>query len=254
MQARLYGKPIVEPVVAVIGVFDPFTQMHADVMQSLVATARRQNQTAVAIVFEPDVRALLHGPERWPVMDDAPSRRRLIFATGIDRVLQITCTPDDLESGAREVFDLVAAHLPLVDLWLGHRQRLGARDSGSAEAVQHEADRHRVRVTRLPEVSILPFMDTARELLFHGRVSALCRHLSRSPQRAQAATISMAWAPGLYTALGHDALGGVTPFVISLETLAGGMRSASWPDSRFSHLSFTAGPGDAPADMVVAAD
>ena len=129
MQAKLFGAPPPSSAMAVIGQFDPFTHLHADLMRQLGTQARRQGNLPIAIMFEPDVRAVLHGPERWPAYDDAATRRSLIAAAGVDTVLQIACDRSDLDSGAREVFDLVCDMVPLAELWLGHRQRLGPGDA-----------------------------------------------------------------------------------------------------------------------------
>lgn len=252
MQATLFGATPPCSVIAVIGQFDPFTHLHADLMCQLGAEGRRQGRTPVAIMFEPDVRAVLHGPERWLACDDAAIKRRLIGAAGVESVLQVACDQSDLESGAREVFDLVCQMVPLADLWLGHRQRLGSGNPGSVETTQHEARRHGVRITRLPPVEILPHMNDVRMLLGQGQVAAAARLLGRQPQRVRTSLLEVAWAPGLYTVLGHYDDDRTTPFKLLFEPSPGGMSVAPWPDPACGRITFITGPGDAMGEAMAA--
>ena len=252
MQATLFGAIPTSSVMAVIGQFDPFTRLHADLMRQLGVEARLQGKTPVAILFEPDIRAVLYGPGRWPAYDDAVIKGRLIATEGVDTVLQVACDRSDLQSGAREVFDLVCDTVPLADLWLGHHQRLGSGDPGSIETTQQEADRHGVQITRLPQVEILPFMNKVRMLLGQGKVDIAARHIGRHPRRVRVPRIDVDWAPGIYSVLGHRDDGQAIPLEIEFRRIPEGRSAAPWPDPDYPMITFLSGPADTGSGAVAA--
>jgi FAD synthase len=252
MQAQLIGATPTSSVMAVIGQFDPFTHLHAALMRQLSAEARLQGKSPVAILFEPDIRAVLYGPHRWQAYDDAAIKRYLIVTAGVDTVLQIACDRADLHSGAREVFDLVCGMVHLSDLWLGTHQRLGSGDPGSVETTQQEADRRGVQVTRLPPVEILPHMNEVRRLMSQGKVVAASLQLGRHPQRMRTPIIEVGWAPGNYTVLGHREDGRTVSLEVTLCQAPNRMSTAPWPDSSFHKVTFISGPADTGSGAVAA--
>jgi hypothetical protein len=140
----------------------------------------------------------------------------------------------------------------LAELWLGHHQRLGSGDPGSVETTRLEADRHGVRIMRLPPVEILPHMNEVRKFVSQGKVIAAARLLGRQPRRARVPLIEVAWAPGVYSVQGHRDDGRTILLELALQRASSGMSAAPWPDVRYRQITFISGPGDGGSEAVAA--
>lgn len=245
MNATLYGQ-IENPSVAVIGVWDPMLPLHRDLFAELSEYARSTGKTSLAILLDPDPRALMYGVAHWPVYDDVKTRQHLLQAAGIDAILQLEFQPADIETGAAEVLALVTQHVPIVELWLGANQRLGSGDRGSAPTVQRVADQHAIQLRRLPEVAHLPQASEVRKLLATGRIADAAAIVGRYPQRRRpaAANLQLAWSPGLYEVdvsrldLGRDR------FTLELTKDPSDLATTDWPNPLVTSMTFLAGPRD----------
>src|SRR6476620_3044356 len=148
MKATLFGQ-IDKPVMAIVGVWDPFLPAHLDLFARLVSEAASRSYASVAILIDPAPQMLMYGPSHWPVYDDFKSRAKMMLDLGLDGLLHLDFDRDGLKAGAVEFFELIMAQIPLAELWLGQMQRLGSGDAGSVETVDRLAGELGFRVERL---------------------------------------------------------------------------------------------------------
>jgi len=245
-----YGR-VTQPVVAVVGLWDPLLADHRDLFQQLCAHARERALAASVVVIDPDPVKLLHGAAQVPVYDDLATRLELLRACRLDAILRLRFAKKDLVAGAAEFFTALQGPVQLQELWLGARQTLGSGASGSFQTILDCAAQHHTQITRLPDVALKAAGRTIRGLLLSGRVAEARALVGRPPgrRRPRGARLRFAWPAGTYQVAPLSAptapLAG-PPFTLQLEPDAAGLCRATWPDRRIKYLVFLSGPGDAP--------
>ncbi|MBI2762125.1 MAG: hypothetical protein HYX51_11950 [Chloroflexi bacterium] len=254
MKTTLYGE-IDRPVVAVIGVWDPFLPRHEQLCTELAAAARERSLASVAIMLHPNPPALLTSDEAFPVYDDVHARVWRLHARGIDAVLKVQMTRADVDFGAAELFDAVLAAVPLAELWLGQKQSLGRGRAGSHQVIAELAGQHGVKLCMMPpppaEAHGAGYQ--ALKLLTDGRLAEAIVHVGHPPiwRRPKSGVLRLPWRPGRYRAvpLDHpDALPSGPEITLTLARRAHRRPAMRWPDRQTRYLAFVAGSADeAPA-------
>jgi FAD synthase len=252
MKATLYGQ-IERPALAIVGVWDPFLPAHNELFSALIAQATAHSQPSLAILLDPAPQLMMYGPSQWPVYNDLGSRAKLMLEMGLDGLLHLDFTRQDLKAGAGDFFEVVLANVPLAELWLGQRQQLGSGEAGGPVAVSGLADRHRIKVERLQEADLGIVSRDIRNYLNTGRLQEAHKVVGRPPifARPEGMRLESGWKPGLYRAkaLTHwDSSPLQTPETglidLTLEQDQENRRYFQWPDRDIEYLAFVAGPGD----------
>jgi FAD synthase len=237
------------PVVAVIGVWDPLVPEHRQLFRDLIAHARRNGLSSVAIVIDPAPPILVYGPSRWPVYNDIDPRIHLIRECGLDAVMLMQFTPQAFEATAADFFQSVTASVTLEELWLGAYQAIGSGSASSPAHIENLAQHHGVRLKRLPETERSLLANDVRKLLATGCIVKAARIIGRPPivSRPREASVRMAWRPGVYQAVGlktptAQVAGPRIPIDVVQDVY--GERRFTWPHPEIKYLAFFSGPSD----------
>lgn len=246
MKATIYGN-IDKPVMAIVGVWDPFLPAHQELFARLISEAAARDHASVAILLDPAPQMLMYGPSAWPVYDNLHSRIRQMMGLGLDGLLHLDFAREDLKAGASDFFETVTAQVNLAELWLGQHQRLGSGDLGSVETVNRVAELFEVRLERLPEADLGALSRDIRTLLGAGSLREAQNVVGRPPvmARPEALELECAWKPGLYQAkaLTGRGMAGETLYLELVQDQER-RRFFKWPDQGIEFLAFIAGPGD----------
>jgi FAD synthase len=250
MKTSMYGQ-VSQPVMALVGVWDPFLPDHRQLFEQLVQEARARSRSPLAILIDPAPQMIMYGPSGWALYDDFDSRRELMLSFGLEAVMHLHFSRADLKAGAAEFLELIFAQIPLAELWLGKTQRLGSGPEGSPEAVAELAEEYGLYIKRLPEKDLTELTRQIRSLLGAGRVAEAqrlvgCPPVFHRPPEGDG-KLEMAWKPGAYKALAvqNPARPGDGPELeITLTVGPERERYFIWPDRNIEYLAFIAGPGD----------
>lgn len=234
------------PILAAIGVWDPFMQAHADLFHRLRASAEEQGLAPYALVLDPHPATFVNGRAGWPAFDDLAMRRPLIEATGVS-VAVIRFEHQDLAAGVRDLLDLVAEWATLQELWVGAGQSLGSGEAGSFATTGRVTEERNIKLHRLPAPTRGELGAGARKWLSAGRVSDAAAVAGRLPvrSRAEPARVTTFWKEGVYRAM--TVRGGLldeAPVSITMEGPGDAPVAFDWPDSQVDRLIFLSGPGD----------
>jgi len=243
METTLYGTAGA-PVVAVAGAWEPFTAENTRLLRTLAADARAQGLASLAVVMDPPPTLVQDGEDKWPLFNDAATRLALLRASGVDAVLAIDFTYDDLKGNAEDFFEALCARVEVAEFRLRHRQILGQRGPGSAFAIGVQCAVRKIRLRMLEPEMVRENGIEVRALLASGAPGAAGARVGRPPQRVRAeASARLAWAPGEY----RVADGAGRTGVVELLRGAAGMQTFAWPRWADDTLSFVEGPGDTAA-------
>lgn len=248
MHAKLFGADT-QPAVAVIGVWDPLLPAHHDLFARLRDHARANGLTALVILLDPPPVSLQQGITEWPVYTDTPTRIRQILSSGVDAVLRVHLSKDDIWATAAMFLQLVSSVIPLRELWLGPRQTLGHGPGGRFKASIKAAEMLGVHVHILPPVRLAS--TDVRGLLKAGSIQEAISVVGHMPLRSRprvGQVLRFCWPSGLYwVAAVEDATGQPSgrPMDVWLTPIGDGLCALEWPDRRIKYLAFVSGPGDA---------
>ncbi len=234
---------------AVVGNFDPLVQAHRQLMERLFLRSRSRSLTSLAIVFHPNPRALLFGPQDWPIYNDIKARIAIIRACGVAAVMLIHFTKKDLDLGAEDLFKLVNLHTHLEEFWLGSRQSLGFGPQGSQNTITKLAKKQHTQVKFLPPSTAEKDSYFARQALASGHVRKAKRLVGFPPiwNRPRSSKIRLPWPPGDYIGVPLDDPLSSNRFPripVRLETATSTSVTFEWPDRSIEWLAFVKGPGD----------
>ncbi len=252
MKATLYGQ-IKSPAVAIVGVWDPFLPAHHELFSRLIRKAATRSQSSLAILLDPAPQMMMYGPSQWPLYTDLVSRAKLMLEMGLDGLLHLDFTRQDLQAGAGEFFDVVLANVNLAELWLGQYQRLGSGEAGAPEMVSQLAIQHDIHVERLQDADLGVVSRDIRNFLYSGCIQEALKVVGRLPifARPDGLRLESGWKPGLYQARAltcWDSQPVQTQKAelidMVLEQDQERHRFFQWPDQEIEYLAFVAGPGD----------
>ena len=251
MRTNLHGM-VAAPVVAVVGVWDPFRPSHEALLTELCKVSRTSGRSSLAVLIDPapgSVSAVMHsyGTNGWPVYDSVPVRVRLIQGLGVDAVLCVRFRRHDFAATAADFLDVVRARVQLGELWLGERQFLGPGPAGSPAAVAEYARVHGIGLRVLPRAPLTVYDE--RLLLAEGRLEMAIDQVGRPPtrMRPRSPMMRLAWRAGQYRARPLDRPGAPAYGAhVDLELIAHPHAPGTliWPDHDFRFLAFVSGPAD----------
>ena len=250
MKARLLQQ-IHGPAVATIGSWDPILPAHWRLFGRLGRHASKSSLASLVILLEPPPPLFLKGSMRWPRYDDLRARVALIRSSGVQAVLLVRFSADDLALGAAELFDLVRCHVQVNELWLGSMQSLGRGLPGSQATIAELAAERGIRLSLLSPPRNGLVGSRVRDLLQEGRVREATRIVDRPPLwgRPRGGALRLAWAPGWYEVAPLETVPSHRrgpPLRVELVADRKGLPKLTWPDDAIPWLAFLRGPGDDP--------
>ena len=247
MKAISYGNGA-RPCLAVVGTWDPLLPVHYRLFAALCGAARERELSSALVLLNPDPIRFIWGVAELPIFNDVYTRIALIQDAGIDTVVLVRFLRRDLYTGPDALFDAVAPHISVAELWLGARQTLGRGEGGSFEGVARLCDRRGITVRRLLHAQLQTI--DVRDLLAAGKIAAACRLAGRPPTWSQprSGRLRLAWRPGLYRTVAlpvpTDDLQGRPRLSVRLLSDGNRLPMLEWPDRRLPYLAFVAGPDD----------
>ncbi len=240
------------PAAAVVGVWDPVTPAHAELVGDLVRHARSGGLGAVAVLIDPAPSSaggfgLRYGTHGWPVYDDVPARISLLGDLGLDAVLVARFAARDFSATAADFLDRLRTTLDLRELWVGAVQNLGPGAAGGTAAITRYAERCGIALHLLGRPPVAPA--DVRTLLAAGRIVEASAMTTRPPtwRRPASGALTLAWRSGRYRAAALDRPGrepSGPKFDVVLDEREGAPTVLRWPDPRVRYLAFTRGPAD----------
>jgi FAD synthase len=246
MNTTLYGS-VSASAIAVVGTWDPLSQAHQQLFGDMVMYASEQALSTLVAVIDPSPPALMYGLAEVPIFDDVETRSELMLSMGIDGVLRIHFTEQDLDAGAVEFLDAVQRQVQLAELWLGAHQTLGRGKAGNFATIENLVTERNVVLKRLPLARAK--VRNVTEMLAAGQMGEAARSVGRPPMRRRplAEKLWIAWPPGRYQVqpFAHPcALPEGACMTVDLVPEIDPMAILDWPDQGIEYLAFVAGPGD----------
>ncbi|MEW6770562.1 MAG: bifunctional riboflavin kinase/FAD synthetase [Bacillota bacterium] len=168
-----------------LGNFDGVHLGHRQLINQLVAHARRRGGTAVVFTFEPHPAVVLR-PQTAPPLLLAPElKRQFIAGLGVDLFLAVPFTRD-FAAVRPEVFvrEVLVGELGARAVFVGYNYTFGHRGAGTPETLQELAAEHGFEVKIVPPVTVegQPVSSTLiRKLIAEGRVEEARRFLGYYP-------------------------------------------------------------------------
>lgn len=119
-----------------IGSFDGVHRGHQAIISSLVHAAHAAGAPAVVVTFHPHPAVLLRGITTPFYITSPQERADLLAQLGVDYVITLPFDRAMASLGADEFMRMLADHLGLAWLWVGHDFALGRGRSGDISALQ----------------------------------------------------------------------------------------------------------------------
>jgi hypothetical protein len=248
MNATL-SAPVTLPAVAIAGTWDPFLPDYEAMLQQLVQRSTETGRCAVAVMIDPSPTVFINGPQVCPLFCDAETRIMMLHHLGMDSVLTIHFSKEDLMRSVEDFFDLVQQHIPLQEFWLREGQTLGSGGRGNTVAILNCLSPRRIRLKVLKG---RPDRKDLFQYLAQGRIQATSALVGRYPvvSRCVAGTPTLAWASGIYRVapVAHPSMSVNTfgePLWLELYDTGEVRRAFLWPkEVETPFLAFLEGPGD----------
>lgn len=124
--------PFQQPVYLTIGNFDGVHRGHQFLVSKLVAAAQRDDGLAGLLTFDPHPLAVLRPEAMTPRLTSIEERAALVEALGLDFVLTLPFTRETAAMPADAFMQMLTAHLPVRQLWIGPDFALGRERTGTA--------------------------------------------------------------------------------------------------------------------------
>lgn len=202
------------PLHLAIGMFDGVHRGHRAVISAAVEAARRSGGLSAVLTFWPHPSALFRPDNPTLLMQDAPTKVRVLQTLGLDAVITETFTTELAGIAAAEFLPWLKARLPgLRAIYVGENFRFGRGRLGDVALMAASAQAHGLSVFSAPRVCVdgEPISSTRiRELLVAGDIAVANELLGYTyssegvvaPGKQLGRTIgfptlNVAWAPGL---------------------------------------------------------
>ncbi len=165
-----------------IGVFDGVHLGHQKILKALTAGAHALGASAVVLSFFPHPTEVLRGPVQYFYLSGPEEKAEHISALGIDLLVIQPFTQELANTSARDFVRLLAGHLGLKQLWVGHDFALGHNREGDIPALiklgkELGFEVHTVEAVRLDGEVVSS--SCIRKLLGEGKVEEAARFLGR---------------------------------------------------------------------------
>jgi riboflavin kinase/FMN adenylyltransferase len=162
------------PTVVSVGNFDGVHRAHQHVLQQVIASARAQHVTSLAVTFEPHPIRILR-PESAPkLITPTDVKLKLLAKTGIDAALVIPFTRDFSLLNAEEFAQLLRDRLRALEVHEGANFRFGHHAQGTVQLLEGFGGKLGFKVKIYSELHIhgdVVSSSRIRELLRQGKVS-----------------------------------------------------------------------------------
>jgi riboflavin kinase/FMN adenylyltransferase len=208
-----------KPLHLAIGMFDGVHLGHRAVIAAAVAAARSCGGTAGVLTFWPHPSALFRPEQATKLIQDSPTKTRVLATLGVDAIVTQPFTLDLAKIPAEEFLSWLKKRLPvLAGVYIGENFRFGRGRSGDAALLAATARDLGVSVFSAPRVKMdgEPISSTRiRRLLETGEIEAANALLGYSYFAAGVVTpgkrlgrsigfptLNVAWSPGLRPKLG----------------------------------------------------
>ena len=202
------------PLHLAIGMFDGVHLGHRAVIESAVQSARLSGGVAAVLTFWPHPSALFRPQDPSRLIQDAPTRARVLRTLGVDAVVTQEFTPELARVTAEEFLPWLRQRLPrLTAVYVGENFRFGAGRRGDIGLLVASARACGLSVFSAPRVSVdgEPISSTRiRRLLETGDIAAANTLLGytyfaagrvapgkRLGRGLGFPTLNLAWSPGL---------------------------------------------------------
>jgi hypothetical protein len=248
MDAQLFGA-VDKPAAIVVSSWDPLVPQSRAFMRDLVAYARANDQSAVAVVLDPAPQRYLRGPSKWPVYMSFQARLHWLFAEGLDGVVRIDFEEPDLKRGVYDLLDTVRGQITLAEVWMRPSQTFGPVAAGSRMAVALYAKKHKLTWRSPNTPSVKPIMAVVHHHLWRGEIIKAHEVVELPPvwTRPEAGRFEVAWPEGQYQAAPATFDGGLRhgdSITVELRLDDDGLCRTHWPAPESEHLVILSGPGD----------
>ena len=172
------------PTVVSVGNFDGVHRAHQAVLTDIVARARQQSATSVAIAFEPHPVRILRPDSGLKLLTPTPEKLHLLEATGLDAVLLLPFGRDLSLLTPRQFVDrILRKKLHALEVHEGYNFHFGHKAAGNVHTLREFGREMGFAVNVFEEMTIRGESVSSshiRQLLQAGRVSR-ARHLLGRP-------------------------------------------------------------------------
>ena len=207
------------PLHLAIGMFDGVHLGHRAVVGAAVQGARAESGISGVLTFWPHPSALFRPEAPTKLIQDAPTKSRMLLALGVDAVITQAFTPE-LAAVEAEAFIpwLQQRLLHLAAIYVGENFRFGRGRRGDAALLVASGRQHGVRVFSAPRVSLrgesisstrvraqleAGEIEAANDLLGHAYVAeGVVTPGKRLGRTIGFPTLNVPWAPALRPRLG----------------------------------------------------
>jgi len=172
------------PTVVSVGNFDGVHRAHQAVLNDIVARARQQSATSVAIAFEPHPVRILRPDSGLKLLTPTPEKLHLLEATGLDAVLLLPFGRDLSLLTPRQFVDrILRKKLHALEVHEGYNFHFGHKAAGNVHTLREFGREMGFAVNVFEEMTIRGESVSSshiRQLLQAGRVGR-ARHLLGRP-------------------------------------------------------------------------
>jgi riboflavin kinase/FMN adenylyltransferase len=201
------------PLHLAIGMFDGVHLGHRAVIEAAVQSARRSGGLAAVLTFWPHPSAIFRPESSTRLIQDAPTKARVLLGLGVDAVVTQPFTPELANVTAEQFLPWLRQRLPhLAAVYVGENFRFGQGRRGDVALLIAEARKNGLSVFSAPRVNLdgEPISSTRiRVLLEAGEIAAANALLGytyftagvvtagkRLGRTIGFPTLNLAWSPG----------------------------------------------------------
>lgn len=142
------------PLHLAIGMFDGVHLGHRAVIDAAVQSARRSGGIGGVLTFWPHPSSLFRPENPTRLIQDAPTKSRMLLGLGVDAVIAQSFTPELASVPAAEFLPWLKQRLPwLAAVYVGENFRFGQGRSGDVGLLVASGREHGVRVFSAPRVN-----------------------------------------------------------------------------------------------------
>jgi riboflavin kinase/FMN adenylyltransferase len=143
------------PLHLAIGMFDGVHLGHRAVIEAAVQSARRSGGIGGVLTFWPHPSSLFRPEHPTRLIQDAPTKSRMLLGLGVDAVITQSFTPELASVPAEEFLPWLKQRLPwLAAVYVGENFRFGQGRSGDVGLLVASGRAHGVRVFSAPRVNL----------------------------------------------------------------------------------------------------
>lgn len=130
-----------------IGVFDGVHRGHQDLIRRMVAAAKRNDVTSVAVTFDPDPEVVLRPEHRHLALSTMEERTDLLISLGVTHIEIVPFNQAVASQSPEEFIDGLCSSYRLQSLWVAADFALGRGRSGTVDRLREIASARGFEVT-----------------------------------------------------------------------------------------------------------